>query len=177
VRYPAGAHDTIERLRHATPYRDRTEVVLHPEGPGRSTRGHPSRSWRPPCRTATVHPVPTLGWRLEEPDGRGSIPVRLARFGVPPGARRELVDEGHVTVDGRGVELEEVSDPRRGQVAAVVMDTRDGDGARACAEGADLLVIEATFLEDQRDLAEEAGHLTAAQAARSRATPERAGWC
>jgi ribonuclease Z len=166
VRYPAGAHDTIARLRHATPYQDRTEVVLHPEGPGRVDEGPPF------AIVATAlshgvrdHPVPTLGWRLEEPDGRRLDPVRLARFGVPPGARRELVVEGAVTVDGRRVELRQVSDPRRGQVAAVVMDTRDGDGARACAAGADLLVIEATFLEDQRELADEVGHLTAAQAA------------
>jgi ribonuclease Z len=81
------------------------------------------------------------------------------------GARSELVAEGHVTVDGRRVELREVSHPRPGHVAAVVMDTRDGDGAREAAAGADLLVIEATFLDDQRDLAEETGHLTASQAA------------
>ncbi|MEX0836100.1 MAG: MBL fold metallo-hydrolase, partial [Nitriliruptor sp.] len=34
-----------------------------------------------------------------------------------------------------------------------------------CADGADLLIIEATFLDDQRELAEEVGHLTAGQAA------------
>jgi ribonuclease Z len=165
VRYPAAAHDTIERLSHATPYHERTEVVLHPEQPGRVDPGPPF------AITATAlshgrhdHPVPTLGWRLEEPDGRRLDPVRLSRLGVPRAARSELVAEGSVTFDGRRVELREVSDPRPGQVAAVVMDTRDGDGARVCAAGADLLVIEATFLEDQRELAEEVGHLTAAQA-------------
>jgi ribonuclease Z len=46
------------------------------------------------------------------------------------------------------------------------MDTRLCDGVYALAEGADLLVIEATFLQSEAALAAEFGHLTAAQAAR-----------
>jgi ribonuclease Z len=166
VRFPAAAAPYVERLRDATLHHATTEVVLHPSSPCAVADAGPFRirgvelSHGPPG-----HPVPTLGWRLEEPDGRRLDAVRLTRAGVPPRARSELVAEGHVTVDGRRIELREVSHPRPGQVAAVVMDTRDGDGAREAAAGADLLVIEATFLEDQRDLAEEAGHLTAAQAA------------
>ncbi|WP_052669657.1 MBL fold metallo-hydrolase [Nitriliruptor alkaliphilus] len=167
VRFPAAATPYIERLRDATLYHDHTEVVLHPDGPGVVWEG-PG-----PFRIRAVelshgpaeHPVPTLGWRLEEPDGRRLDRARLQRAGVPPRARSELVASGHVTVDGRRVELREVSDPRPGQVVAVVMDTRDSDGAREAAAGADLLVIEATFLEADRSLAEEVGHLTAAQAA------------
>lgn len=166
VHHPAAARDTIERLRHATPYRERTEVVLHPDEPGQVDPGPPFAITATALSHGTQeHPVPTLGWRLEEPDGRRLDPVRLSELGVPRTARSELVAEGSVTFDGRRIELREVSHPRRGQIAAIVMDTRDGDAARACAAGADLLVIEATFLEDQRELAEEVGHLTAAQAA------------
>ncbi len=46
------------------------------------------------------------------------------------------------------------------------MDTGLCAGVAELAAGADLLVIEATFLEADRRLAEEHGHLTAAQAAR-----------
>ena len=56
--------------------------------------------------------------------------------------------------------------PRRGQRFAFVMDTRLCDGVYALAEGADLLVIEATFLDGDADLAWRYGHLTAGQAAR-----------
>jgi ribonuclease Z len=166
VRFPAAALPHIERLRDASLYHQVTEVVLHPEEPGVVTDAGPFAIRAVALSHGTAdHPVPTLGWRLEEPDGRRLDRQRLRRAGVPPRARSELVAEGHVTVQGRRVELRDVSDPRPGQVAAVVMDTRDGDGAREAAAGADLLVIEATFLEDQRDLAEEVGHLTAAQAA------------
>ena len=46
------------------------------------------------------------------------------------------------------------------------MDTRLCDGVYALAEDADMLVIESTFLDEDAGIAEEFGHLTAAQAAR-----------
>lgn len=166
VRFPTEAAPYIERLHEATLHQADTEVVLHPQEPGVVWDDGPFAIRAVALSHGTrEHPVPTLGWRLEEPDGRRLDRARLHRAGVPPRARRELVAEGHVTVDGRRVELREVSHPRPGQVAAVVMDTRDGDGAREAAAGADLLVIEATFLDDRRDLADETGHLTAGQAA------------
>jgi ribonuclease Z len=58
-----------------------------------------------------------------------------------------------------------MSEPRRGQVFAFVMDTRLCDAAFALADGADLVVCESTFLERDADLAAAYGHLTAAQAA------------
>jgi len=62
--------------------------------------------------------------------------------------------------------LADVSVPRRGQRFAFVMDTRMCDGVLELAEGADLLLIEATFLHEDRDLAARYGHLTARQAGR-----------
>jgi ribonuclease Z len=59
-----------------------------------------------------------------------------------------------------------VSEVRRGQRFAFVMDTRLCDGVHALADGCDLLVIEATFLDEDEELATEHGHLTAGQAAR-----------
>lgn len=170
VRFPTAALPYIERLRDATLHHATTEVVLHPTEDGEVAAAGPVTIRGVALSHGTrEHPVPTLGWRIEEPDGRRLDPVLLEQAGVPPRARSELVAVGHVTHDGRRTELHEVSHPRPGQVAAVVMDTRDGDGdgdgAREAAAGADLLVIEATFLEEHRDLAEEVGHLTAARAA------------
>jgi ribonuclease Z len=64
------------------------------------------------------------------------------------------------------VHLEQVSEPRRGQRFAFVMDTRLCDSAFALAEGADMLVCESTFADSDADLADEYGHLTAGQAGR-----------
>jgi ribonuclease Z len=48
---------------------------------------------------------------------------------------------------------------------AFVMDTRLCEAVPALADGADLLVIESTFLSSDERLAREYGHLTARQAA------------
>lgn len=77
-----------------------------------------------------------------------------------------LQREGELTTGGRRITLDEVSEPRPGQRFAFVLDTRLCDAVFALAEGADLLVIESTFLERDAALATEYGHLTAAQAAR-----------
>jgi ribonuclease Z len=161
VHFPAEASTTIERLRSATPYEDVTPVRLRPTGPGQM---HPADGFTLTA-TALSHGLPTLGWRIQEPDGWRMLPDRLEALGVHGLARSTLRDEGSVRVGGRVVSLEEVAVPRAGQSMAFVMDTRDCAGARELADRTDLLVIEATFLESERDLAEEAGHLTATQAA------------
>jgi ribonuclease Z len=166
VRFPAEAAAHIGRLRHAIPYQDHTEVVLHPDAPGLvvTDDAFAIRAVALSHGQAT-HPVPTLAWRIEEPDGRRFLVAELEARAIPPAARGELAATGHVRVGGRRIDVEEVSVPRRGQHVAFVMDTRDGDGAREAAADVDLLVIEATFLDDQRGLAEQVGHLTARQAA------------
>jgi ribonuclease Z len=54
---------------------------------------------------------------------------------------------------------------RTGQRFAFVMDTRLCDAVYALADGADMLVIESTFLDTEAGLAAEYGHMTARQAA------------
>jgi ribonuclease Z len=112
------------------------------------------------------HPVESFGYRLTEPDGRRLVPERLAALGLRGPAVGRLQREGRLELAGRTVTLDEVSEPRRGQRFAFVMDTRLCDGVAELAEGADLLVVEATFLAAEAQLAEEHGHLTAGQAAR-----------
>jgi ribonuclease Z len=113
-----------------------------------------------------VHSLDTVGYRLQEPDGWRLLPERLEALGVHGPARERLRRRGRVEVGGRVVRLEEAAVERPGQSAAVVMDTGWCDGALELAADVDLLVVEATFLESERELAEEVGHLTAAQAAR-----------
>jgi ribonuclease Z len=112
------------------------------------------------------HPIDAFGYRLVEPDGRRMVPDLLARFGLAGPRIGELLRAGTVATGGQTVRLEQVSVPRRGQRFAFVMDTRLCDAAYALADGADLLVIEATFLAEDAALADAYGHLTATQAAR-----------
>ncbi|WP_271217964.1 ribonuclease Z [Streptosporangium carneum] len=162
--YPASGETFWRRLRHATAFAD-TSVIYERPVSGEHTRldaGPVTLTARP-----LSHPVESYGYRLDEPDGHRMIPSLLAERGVSGPSIGELQRTGTVIApDGTTVRLEECSQPRPGQSAAFVMDTRLCEEVFALASGVDLLVIESTFLSEESALASRYGHLTAAQAGR-----------
>jgi ribonuclease Z len=155
--FPQSGQHWFDRLHHATAFHE-TAVLKEEPLTGASM------SFALPAFTLEAHllshPVESYGYRLIEPDGRRMLPAQLAAHGITGPDVGLLQREGEV----RGVRLEDVSEARPGQRAAFIMDTRLCDGVRTLAEGADLLIIESTFLHQDVGLAEDHGHLTAAQA-------------
>jgi ribonuclease Z len=93
---------------------------------------------------------------------------RLAALGVPDGPQRGELAEGKpvLLADGREVDPEDVLGPLvAGKKLVVVGDTETTEGLSKYVRDADLLVIEATFLERDAAMARDYGHLTAAKAA------------
>jgi ribonuclease Z len=163
VHYPAAGQRFLERLRWASAF----EEIASVQERGITTGGVIATGSFGTLEAVPLdHRIETFGYRLVEPDGRRFLPDKLAEHGVRGPDVGRLQREGSLVVNGRRVTLEEVSEPRRGQRFAFVMDTRLCDGVFALAEQADLLVIESTFLEQDARLADEYRHLTAAQAAR-----------
>jgi ribonuclease Z len=165
VWYPAAGQEFYDRLRRCALYNDTVEVRPHPVHRGGILDPGPE-----PFSLVGAHldhRTETIGYRIVESDGRRMLSDRLEAAGITGPDVGRLQREGSlVTADGRRVTLEEMSEPRRGQVFAFIMDTRLCDAAFALADGADLVVCESTFLERDAGLAEAYGHLTAAQAAR-----------
>jgi ribonuclease Z len=159
--FPASGALYIERLRGAVIGRAQVPLRVHPsvEGVLCDTGAYTLEARR------LDHRVDALGYRLREAPGVRMLPERLGAVGIEGADVGRLLALGALHVDGREVRLEDVSEPRRGQVFAFVMDTRLCDAAFALAEDADLLVCEATYLDEHADLAREYGHLTASQAA------------
>jgi ribonuclease Z len=156
--YPASGQRFFDRLRYATAYRETvklTEAPVAADGVLATTPAYTLEARR------LSHPVESFGYRLTEPDGVRMLPERLAAHGI------KGPDVGRIQREGvlGGVRLEDVSEVRRGQRFAFVMDTRLCDGVHVLAEGCDMLVIESTFLDEDAVLAEDHGHLTAGQAA------------
>jgi ribonuclease Z len=169
VYFPAAGQVYFDRLRLSSYAERRVPVRAHPVASA-ATVAEP-----PPFRLVgrpLEHRTDTVGWRVEEPDGVRMLADRLDALGVRGPAVGRVMAEGSVVAGGRRVRLEEVSEARRGQSVAFVMDTRWCDAAIELAAGADLLVCEATFLSSAGEdaLADISGHLTAAQAARLAAT-------
>ncbi|MGY2078519.1 ribonuclease Z [Modestobacter sp. SYSU DS0657] len=159
--YPASGQLFFDRLRHASVFSEVAELVAAPvDRDGVVATG----SFGVLEARRLAHPVESYGYRLVEPDGRRMLPDLLARAGIAGPDVGRLQRAGVLDVGGRPVHLAEVSEPRPGQRFAFVMDTRLCDGVYALADGADLLVIESTFLHEDAALAEQYGHLTARQA-------------
>jgi ribonuclease Z len=161
--FPASGQHFFARLRHASIFHDLVEV---PEVPVVADGPIATGAFGVLEARTLDHSADAIGYRLIEPDGRRFVPELLARFGIAGPAVGELQRTGSIEVGGRNVELSDVSEARRGQRFAFVMDTRLCDAVYALADGADMLVIEATFLDEDADLATRYGHLTARQAAR-----------
>ncbi|WP_133911724.1 ribonuclease Z [Streptomyces sp. NBC_00582] len=159
VHYPLSGERFFDRLRYATAYRETVPLTQVPVSADGVLDARPSYTLD---ARRLSHPVESYGYRLTEPDGRRMLPERLAAHGLKGPDVGRLQREGSVN----GVSLDDVSEIRRGQRFAFVMDTRLCDGVHALAEGADMLVIESTFLDEDERLAVDHGHLTAGQAAR-----------
>ncbi len=110
----------------------------------------------------------SLGFKFEEKSHRPFLPEKAEKLGVPPGPqRRDLVNGKSITLaDGRQVKPEDVLGALRPGVRLVhVSDAgRTTDLVEVC-RAADALVIEATYLEPEAEMAQQFSHLTAKQAA------------
>jgi ribonuclease Z len=115
------------------------------------------------------HGVSAVGWALEEDERPGRFDNEVAdALGVPFGPERGVLQRGEpVTLaDGRTIAAAEVVGPSRpGRRIVIPGDTAPIETIRVLAAGADVLVHEATFTEEERDRAADTLHSTARQAA------------
>ena len=116
-----------------------------------------------------AHGVSSIGYALVEDERPGRFDVQASdALGVPYGPERGALQRGlPVTLgDGRVVIPDQVlGEPRPGRTVVIAGDTAPSPTVLEVARGADLLVHEATFLEDERERARETLHSTAREAA------------
>ncbi len=116
------------------------------------------------------HGLPALGFALVEDERPGEFQLDRARaLGIPEGPLFGKLQHGGAVAlpDGRTIAPHQVlGPPRRGRKVVVSGDTRPCDAVARAAQGADLLVHEATFAEGERARALETRHSTAREAAR-----------
>jgi ribonuclease Z len=115
------------------------------------------------------HKGDCLAYAIAERDRLGRFdPARAVALGIPEGPLWGRIHKGEpVTLEGgRVVSPEElVGPPRPGRRVVYTGDTAPCPAITELARGADLLIHEATFGEDERERARETGHSTAREAA------------
>lgn len=124
--------------------------------------------------TLTAFPVQhrgpdCFGFAFEEKSRRPFLAEKAEALGIPHGpVRRDLAAEIPVTLaDGRTIDPADVlGAPQRGARLVFVGDVSHTGPLHEAAAGADLLAVEATYLDSDKDLARQHGHITATAAAR-----------
>ena len=109
-----------------------------------------------------------FGFLFEEKERRPFLPEKAEALNIPPGPwRRDLVDGQSVTLpDGRTVQPAEVLGPLREGIRLVhVGDVGRTQDLETVCQNADALVIEATYLDEEVEMANQFAHLTARRAA------------
>ncbi|HCU23886.1 MAG TPA: ribonuclease Z [Deltaproteobacteria bacterium] len=116
------------------------------------------------------HTITCWGYVFQEKPRAGRFDAAKAEaLGIPDGPLRGRLVQGETVdlPDGRRISPETLVGPRRpGRRVAYCLDTRPCRGARELAEGADLVLHEATFGCDMQSDATQWGHSTAADAGR-----------
>ncbi|MCF0136874.1 MAG: ribonuclease Z [Oscillospiraceae bacterium] len=127
----------------------------------------------------TAHRVPSCGYVFSLPRPPEFLPERARSLNIPQWLWGKLQNGESVSVDGVTIRPEAVcGEPRRGLRVVFSGDTAPCEALVNAAAGADLLVCDATYAEDeQAPLAERYGHCTFTQAAETaRAAGARRLW-
>ena len=109
-----------------------------------------------------------FGFTFEERTRRPFLADQAAALNIPQGpVRRDLSQGQTVTLpDGRVIEPDQVLGPaQRGAKLCFVGDVGRTGPLHKAVQGADLLAIESTYIDEDRDIAKSHGHLTAKAAA------------
>jgi ribonuclease Z len=162
---PAGLRELIEALRRIFG-RLSFPVELVELKPGDAVEGDGYRLLAFPV----AHGVAALGYALVESERPGRFDEqRAVELGVPFGPERGALQRGEPVrlADGRTISPADLVGPARpGRTVVYTGDTAPAEIVEHLFPGADLLVHEATFAEEEAERAVETGHSTAAGAAR-----------
>jgi len=151
---------TMRRIVGKTRYP--VELIELDEGESVPHDGYELRSF--PVR----HRVKALGYALVEQDRPGRFdPEAAARLGVESGPEFGALQRGEEVQGANGPvgPADMLGEARHGRRIVLTGDTAPSDETAAAAEGAEVLIHDGSFGDDQRDRAAETGHSTVRQAA------------
>jgi ribonuclease Z len=109
-----------------------------------------------------------FGFQFEEAPRRPFLPEKADALGIPSGPLRSQLVKGINVVlpDGREIVPDQVLGAKhRGTRLVHIGDCGSTEDLLEYCQGADGLILEATYLDVERELASQFGHLTASQAA------------
>lgn len=115
---------------------------------------------------ALEHGIPCIGFRLDENNSRKIAMSKLKKDGVQEGPWIAQLQEGKdMEYNGKKYLASEYTSLVHGTVFSYVPDTLFTQNAVVLSKNADLVISEATFVDEHKEKAAEYNHMTAKQAA------------
>jgi ribonuclease Z len=166
IHAPPGSRRNVEQLIGAMDTRTGFPIRVHEVTPGAvavDAEEYEVRTFE------TEHRTTSMGYALIEDDRPGRFMREKAEeeLGIPPGPAYGRLHEGQSVEleDGRVIDPDRVvGPPRPGRSLVYTGDTRPVGATVEVAEGADLLIHDATFDDSEAGRARSTGHSTAREA-------------
>ena len=111
------------------------------------------------------HSVKCYGYALKEEDRIRFVKERCKKLGMKGKMFAEILKKGHIKINGKDIKVGEITYTEKGRKIVYASDTRPAATTVAAAIGADILIHEATYGSELKDLAVERQHSTAEEAA------------
>ena len=162
---PSGSEDILHDTVRLGVEREKFPVEIIGVSPGEGLRGGDYRIQAFPVN----HGTNAVGWALLEDERLGRFNIERARdLGIPEGPLLGRLHRGEdVEIDGRMVRARDfVGETRPGRKVIYTGDTAPCEMTADHGEGADLMIHEATFANEEQQRARQTFHSTAAEAAR-----------
>lgn len=162
IYYPEYGQKYVDNLRNSSVYHNVAKIVEKPF----ASDGVIFENKTLTIETRKLdHTIESFGYRFQEKDDVTMLPDELKKLGIVGKNIGKLKTDGKIEIDGKKIELAEVSEFKKGVSVAFVMDTRFCQSAVALTNDADYLICESTYLSAEAVDAKKNGHLTAKQAA------------
>ncbi|MGC9059233.1 MAG: ribonuclease Z [Candidatus Aenigmatarchaeota archaeon] len=100
-----------------------------------------------------LHTIPSVAFAFKEKDVWRIYVEKLKKLGLKRGKwLKKIKEEGEVIVNGKKIRIEEIANLQRGLKVVYSGDTKPCDNMVELAKDADLLIHDATFLEEDEDV-------------------------
>ncbi len=160
--YPKSHQKNFDALRYGCVYHQNIQIVEHPvekDGLVEETDKFKIEA------KFLNHGIDSIGWRITEHDKIKFYKDKLKEFKVFGPNVKKLEEKGSIKIDGKTINLKDVSFIKKGEAISVILDTKYSDDLADIAKGAKVLLCESTFLNEQKELARKYLHMTAFEAA------------
>lgn len=161
IYYPEEGQDYLHNLVNASKFTPRIEFYFHPLSEGVVEE---NEDYRIEARKL-LHSTPTLGYRFIQLSQWRFKKDELTRLGLSGPVVGQLAEKGQLELNGKFIRREDVSYKSKEKVFAYVLDSGMCDNIPYLIKNADAVLMEATYLDSEKQLADEFKHMTAERAA------------